>query len=138
MDYDLTRFLKAQSEDYETALREIRGGRKRSHWIWYVFPNVAGLGLSAKSRYYAIRDVGEAREYLNHEVLRARLEEISSALLELKSSDAAEVMGEPDDLKLRSCMTLFLMAEPGHAVFKAVLDKFFGGIPDERTQVNWN
>jgi uncharacterized protein (DUF1810 family) len=133
VEYDLKRFLDAQSAGYETALREIKSGRKRSHWIWYVFPNIAGLGSSPTARRYAIRGIDEARAYLADATLRARLEEISSALLELESCDATEIMGTPDDLKLRSCATLFLEAEPGNVIFRAVLEKFFDGRPDERT-----
>lgn len=105
--YDLDRFLTAQSRDYTTALREIRSGRKRSHWIWYIFPQVAGLGMSSTSQFYAISGLDE--------------------------SDPSAVFGFPDDLKLRSSMTLFAAAAPDEPVFAAVLDQFFGGQPDPRT-----
>lgn len=130
---DLSRFHQAQRRDYAAALAEIRAGRKRSHWIWYIFPQIAGLGFSSTSQYYAIRNLDEARAYLKDETLRAHLLEISRALLELDSSDASAVMGYPDDLKLRSSMTLFELAEPECPVFGAVLEKFFGGRRDERT-----
>lgn len=130
---DLIRFHRAQEEMYDTALREIRSGRKRSHWIWYVFPQIAGLGMSGMSQYYAIRDLDEAREYLADKVLRDRLVEISGALLELDTGDARTVMGFPDDMKLRSCMTLFSEADPGETVFTDVLGKFFGGEKDGLT-----
>lgn len=130
---DLIRFHRAQEEMYDTALREIRSGRKRSHWIWYVFPQIAGLGMSGMSQYYAIRDLDEAREYLADKVLRDRLVEISGALLELDTGDARAVMGFPDDMKLRSCMTLFSEADPGETVFTDVLGKFFGGEKDGLT-----
>ena len=131
--YDLSRFLEAQNNSYDTALREIRAGRKRSHWMWYIFPQIQGLGYSAMAQHYAIRDLGEAREYLQHPVLGPRLIEISEALLSLDESDPRRVMGSPDDLKLRSCMTLFQCAAPDQPVFGKVLDKFYGGQPDGRT-----
>ena len=131
--YDLSRFLEAQKNSYDTALREIRAGRKRSHWMWYIFPQIRGLGYSAMAQHYAIRDLGEAREYLRHPLLGPRLIEISEALLSLDEPDPRRVMGSPDDLKLRSCMTLFQCAAPDQPVFGKVLDKFYGGRPDERT-----
>ena len=131
--YDLSRFLEAQKNSYDTALREIRAGRKRSHWMWYIFPQIRGLGYSAMAQHYAIRDLGEAREYLQHPLLGPRLIEISEALLALEESDPRRVMGSPDDLKLRSCMTLFQCAAPDQPVFGKVLDKFYGGRPDGRT-----
>ena len=131
--YDLSRFLEAQKNSYDTALREIKTGRKRSHWMWYIFPQIRGLGYSAMAQHYAIRDLGEAREYLRHPVLGPRLIEISEALLALDGSDPSRVMGSPDDLKLRSCMTLFQCAAPDQPVFGKVLDKFYGGSPDGRT-----
>lgn len=130
---NLERFHKAQRYDYKQALEEIRSGRKRTHWIWYIFPQIAGLGFSSTSEYYAIRDLEEAKDYLADPVLREHLEEISGALLELPCSDPSRVMGYPDDLKLRSCMTLFEAADPDCAIYPAVLDKFFGGERDERT-----
>ena len=135
MSYDLSRFHKAQAGSYETALAEIRAGRKRSHWIWYIFPQIRGLGYSSMAQYYAIQDLGEARAYLADPVLRERLLEISGALLELEDSDPSRVMGYPDDLKLRSSMTLFALAEPGCSVFTEVLQKFYDGEPDSRTAV---
>ena len=131
--YDLSRFLEAQKTSYDTALREIKAGRKRSHWMWYIFPQIQGLGHSAIARHYAIRDLGEAREYLQHPVLGPRLIEISEALLALDESDPGRVMGSPDDLKLRSCMTLFQSAAPDQPVFGKVLEKFYRGRPDGRT-----
>lgn len=128
----IERFIEAQKNSYDTALREIQTGRKRSHWIWYIFPQIQGLGFSSTARYYAIQDREEAEAYMAHPVLRQRLIEISEALLELESDDAREVMGYPDDLKLKSSMTLFaeISEEP---VFASVLDKFFHGEVDERT-----
>jgi uncharacterized protein (DUF1810 family) len=133
MAADLSRFLKAQEQDYEQALREIRSGRKRSHWMWYIFPQIQGLGFSPTAQYYAIRDLQEARDYLAHPVLGARLKEISSALLDLNGLSASEIFGYPDDLKLRSSMTLFRMADLNETVFLEVLEKYYDGKPDART-----
>jgi uncharacterized protein (DUF1810 family) len=130
---NLDRFLKAQEEDYETALSEIRSGYKRSHWIWYIFPQLKGLGFSSTSEYYGINGLSEAKSYMENEILRARMIEISEALLTLESSDAEDVMGYPDNLKLMSSMTLFAEAAPEEKVFQRVLDKFFGGKKDQRT-----
>jgi len=133
MAYDLERFLKAQEKSYTRALQEIKEGRKVSHWMWYIFPQVQGLGYSPTAQYYAISSLDEARAYVSHPVLGARLREISEALLDVESSDAEEVMGWPDDLKLRSSMTLFSIADPECSVYQKVLDKFFGGEKDEKT-----
>lgn len=129
----LERFLTAQRSSYETALKEIKAGRKRSHWIWYIFPQIAGLGYSETARYYAIRDMDEAKAYMENETLKSRLIEISQALLEVDSDDASQVMGWPDDLKLRSSMTLFALAKPEEKVFQKVLDQFFQGKMDQKT-----
>ena len=133
MTYDLSRFHTAQARDYDTALSEIRSGRKRSHWIWYIFPQIQGLGYSSTAQYYALQDLDEAKAYLADPVLRERLLEISGALLDLDCSDPSSVMGYPDDLKLRSSMTLFALADPECPVFPAVLRKFYHGEMDERT-----
>ncbi|MBR4472897.1 MAG: DUF1810 domain-containing protein [Oscillospiraceae bacterium] len=130
---DLSRFLKAQEGDYERALSEIRSGRKRSHWMWYIFPQIQGLGFSSTAQYYAIRDLQEAKDYLQHPVLGPRLKEISSALLELEGLSASEIFGYPDDLKLRSSMTLFRMADLDCPIFLEVLEKYYNGEPDFRT-----
>lgn len=132
MNSSLDRFLVAQEHSYDTALREIRAGRKRSHWMWYIFPQIAGLGMSYTAQLYSIQDISEARDYIAHPVLGARLIEISRALLTLDSSDATAVMGYPDDLKLCSCMTLFKQVSDD-PVFGAVLDKFYGSRADTRT-----
>lgn len=132
-EYGLNRFLEAQSQDYATALSEIRAGCKLSHWMWYIFPQAKGLGLTSVSQYYGIDGIGEAKAYLSNETLRQNLIEISEALLSLESSDAREILGTPDDLKLRSSMTLFLEADPGCVIFQKVLDKFFHGEKDEKT-----
>ena len=133
MAYDLSRFLKAQERDYDTALAEIRAGRKTSHWIWYIFPQLGELGFSPTAKFYGIVDLDEARAYLANNLLRTRLLEISQALLDLPSRDIEDIMGYPDNLKLCSSMTLFHLAEPTCDVFKKVLDKFFDGKPDEKT-----
>ena len=128
----LERFVQAQADSYARALRDIKSGRKTSHWMWYIFPQLSGLGHSQTARYYAIRDRAEAEAYLAHPVLGKRLLEISSELLKLESSDATAVMGWPDDLKLKSSMTLFSLVsrEP---VFRQVLEKYFSGEEDVYT-----
>lgn len=130
--HDLNRFISAQERSYDAALREIKAGHKRTHWMWYIFPQIAGLGFSSTAQYYAISSMQEAKDYYAHPVLGKRLVEISEALLALDTSDAGAVMGYPDDLKLRSSMTLFLAAS-GDAVFQKVLDKFYSGKPDSKT-----
>ena len=129
----LERFVSAQEKSYDTALQEIRTGRKRSHWMWYIFPQIAGLGHSQTARYYAIKDMEEARAYMKHEILGKNLIEISQALLQTPSSDPGEVMGWPDDMMLKSSMTLFLLAAPECNVFQKVLDIFFHGEKDKNT-----
>lgn len=131
--YDLERFIKAQEQAYELALSEMKSGHKRSHWIWYIFPQIKGLGFSSTSEYYGIDGLGEAKAYMENPILRKRLLEISEVLLTLPSSDAGDVMGYPDDLKLRSSMTLFAEAAPEFDVFQKVLDKFFDGRKDRKT-----
>ena len=132
-DFNLDRFKKAQSRDYATALSEIKNGRKESHWMWYIFPQLKGLGISSMAEFYGIDGLAEAKAYIADDLLRGRLVEISEALLSLPSSDAREVMGYPDDLKLKSCMTLFMEAAPEIDVFGKVLEKFFGGEKDSKT-----
>ena len=133
MTQELDRFLTAQEEDYKQALAEIRSGRKRSHWIWYIFPQVQGLGFSTNSVYYAIRDLQEAAAYLKHPVLGPRLIEITGALLSLPGNNPTKVMGSPDDIKLRSSMTLFSLVSGADEVFGRVLEKYFAGKRDEKT-----
>lgn len=129
--FRLDRFLKAQEDAYPRALEEIRSGGKHSHWMWYIFPQLKALGRSDTAKYYGIRDLEEAKEYWSHPVLSARLVEISQALLE-QSGTAWEIMGNPDDLKLRSSMTLFYQVS-GHPVFRQVIDRFYGGEFDSHT-----
>lgn len=130
---DLNRFLEAQDRDYGAALAQIKAGRKQSHWMWYIFPQIAGLGFSSTSKFYAIKDAAEAESYLRHPVLGARLVEISTALLEIKGKTANRIFGSPDDLKLKSSMTLFAALDETNEVFRKVLDKYFDGAKDERT-----
>jgi uncharacterized protein (DUF1810 family) len=131
--YNLTRFVDAQKDDYAEALAEIRRGRKQSHWMWYVFPQFAGLGSSATSREYSIKSLEEARAYLDHPVLGPRLLECAEALLKIKHRSAPDILGFPDDLKLRSCATLFACVSPPGSVFDRLLDKFYQGARDGRT-----
>ena len=130
---DLTRFIEAQREDYQRALAEIRNGRKTSHWMWYIFPQLVGLGFSQISRYYAIQDLEEAEAFLKDPFLGGNLLEISHALLALDTDNATEVFGQPDDMKLRSSMTLFSLVKDSDPVFRDALDKFFDGKHDSRT-----
>lgn len=129
----LDRFLDAQRGDYAAALAEVRRGRKTSHWMWYIFPQIAGLGQSSTARYYSIRDLEEAREYYAHPVLGQRLREISGALLDLRGSDPVAVFGGIDSMKLKSSMTLFAVAAPDDPLFQQVLDKYYGGEQDVLT-----
>ena len=133
MDNSLKRFTDAQENSYAMAFSEIQQGRKQSHWMWFIFPQIAGLGFSETSRYYAIRDLHEATDFLNHPVLGSRLINISRELLKLKINDAYRVFGSPDDLKLKSSMTLFSTLPEADPVFKAVLEKFFNGEKDTKT-----
>ena len=133
MIYDLSRFIKAQENDYDTALSEIKAGRKTSHWIWYIFPQLEELGFSPTAKFYGIVDLDEARAYLANNLLRTRLIEISQAMLDLSSRDIKDIMGYPDNLKLCSSMTLFHLAEPACDVFTKVLDKYFDGNLDKKT-----
>ncbi len=129
----LTKFITAQQEDFNMALSEIKNGRKQSHWIWYIFPQIVGLGRSTTSEYYAIKNLSEARMYLKNEYLHNNLLTICQALLDLETSDAEEVMGRIDAMKLKSSMTLFTLADSEEQVFKAILNKFFCGELDEKT-----
>ena len=132
-NFDLDRFVKAQERDYNTALAEIKNGRKESHWIWYIFPQIKGLGHSGTAQYYSIQNADEAEAYLNNEYLHNNLIEISNELLKLKSNDILSIMGFPDNLKLCSSMTLFHLVEPDEEIFKKVLDKYYNGKLDENT-----
>ena len=131
--YDLGRFIEAQDDDYEQALAEIRSGRKRSHWMWYIFPQLAGLGFSETARYYAIKSRAEAEAYLAHPILGPHLTEIAEAALRVEGRSAHDIFGSPDDLKLRSCATLFAAVSPEGSVFHGLLEKYFQGKPDPKT-----
>ena len=130
--FDLSRFTDAQAPVFDRALQELRQGRKTSHWMWFVFPQVAGLGMSAMSQKYAIGSLAEARGYLAHPVLGERLRECVEILLEQEGRSAHAIFGSPDDMKLRSCLTLFSEAS-GEEVFLRALDKYFDGEPDPET-----
>ena len=132
-DYNLDRFKTAQERDYQTALKEIKNGCKVSHWMWYIFPQMKQLGYSPTAKYYGLHGIDEAKAYIADDELRQHLVEISEALLALDSDNASHILGYPDDMKLRSCMTLFMLAAPEIPVFQAVLDKFYGGEKDEHT-----
>jgi uncharacterized protein (DUF1810 family) len=130
---DLDRFVVAQEGVHDAALRELRSGRKTGHWIWFVFPQLAGLGRSEISHYYAIRSLDEARAYLAHPVLGPRLREAAAAILGVPVRTADDILGPLDAMKLRSSMTLFHRADADEPVFRAVLDRFFRGTPDDAT-----
>ena len=131
--YDLARFVTAQDPVLERVRAELRRGRKASHWMWFVFPQVAGLGSSPTAQRYALSGLDEARAYLAHPVLGPRLVECAALAAAVEEGDASEVFGYPDDLKLRSSMTLFARAAPSTPAFAAVLERYFGGEPDPRT-----
>ena len=129
----LQKFIDAQENDYSTALTEIKNGYKKSHWMWYIFPQINGLGSSHTTQYFAIKNLEEATMYLQHELLGKRLIEISQILLGLENKSAQEIFGYPDVLKLCSSMTLFAQVENAPSIFKNVLDKYFNGKFDEKT-----
>ncbi len=131
--HDLRRFVDAQANTYEQALAELRDGSKRTHWMWFVFPQIAGLGRSGMAQRFAIADLDEARAYLAHPVLGRRLVECARALTALDVDDPVQVLGSIDAQKLRSSMTLFAHADPGQPVIREVLDHYFGGAEDEAT-----
>jgi len=130
--------MAAQERDYPIALTEIKSGRKRSHWMWYIFPQIKGLGFSSTSQHYGINSLKEADAYSRHPVLGERMVAICKALLELESNNATEIFGSPDDLKLRSSMTLFSAIPGSDPVFQQVLDKFFKGKADQQTMTILN
>jgi uncharacterized protein (DUF1810 family) len=131
--FNLARFVEAQADSYKQALSEIRSGRKRSHWMWFIFPQFAGLGVSSMSERYAVKSVAEAEAYLAHPVLGPRLLECSEAVLRLEGLAAVKIFGSPDDMKLRSCATLFACVSPDGSVFHRIIDKYFDGKRDEAT-----
>jgi uncharacterized protein (DUF1810 family) len=131
--FDLDRFVRAQAGIYESVLAELKNGRKRTHWMWFIFPQVDGLGFSAMSKRYAIKSMEEAHQYLQHPVLGSRLLECTQALLEVEGRSVTDIFGYPDDLKLKSCMTLFMQAAQPGSVFGGVLEKYFHGKQDKQT-----
>ena len=131
--FGLGRFVDAQEGDYERALAELRSGRKRTHWMWYIFPQLDGLAFSATSKRYAIKSVEEAHAYLAHPVLGPRLRQCAEALLRIEGHSATTIFGSPDDLKLRSCATLFACVSPPGSVFERVLDAYYRGERDGKT-----
>lgn len=131
--FDLNRFVRAQAGVYSTALAELKAGCKRSHWMWFIFPQIDGLGQSETARRYSIKSLAEARAYLAHPVLGTRLVACTEALLALEGPSARQIFGRPDDMKLLSSMTLFARISPAASGFSAVLEKYFGGTRDQRT-----
>ena len=131
--YQLRRFLEAQQDNFEQAHREINQGRKLSHWMWYIFPQFEGLGSSSTARRYSIKSLEEAKAYLNHPVLGRRLLQCAEAVLKVEGRSAEQIFGYPDDLKLRSCATLFSSVLPAGSVFDRVLEKYYAGRRDEKT-----
>ncbi len=131
--YDLSRFLRAQEEDYERAVTEIRSGQKRSHWMWYIFPQIDGLGASSASKRYSIKSLDEARAYLQHPILGPRLLACAEAVASVEGRTATEIFGSPDDLKLKSCATLFACVSSPGSVFDRLLGKYYRGRRDGKT-----
>lgn len=132
-DFDLERFVEAQDRVYDQVLQELQAGHKRSHWMWYVFPQLDGLGHSAMAERYGLAGIDEARAYLEHPLLGPRLEACVTALLQHSDKSAREILGSPDHLKLRSCLTLFARAAPGNPLYPLALLQFYGGEPDALT-----
>ena len=133
MKYNIERFIKIQKEDYAMALKEIKNGRKRNHWMWYIFPQLKGLGTSAMAQYYGLENLEEAKEYYNNNYLRKNLLEITKALLSLDNTNIESILGYPDNLKLLSCMTLFEIVDEHEKVFSQILDKYYNGKRDTNT-----
>lgn len=131
--HNLNRFVQAQEDTYEQALSEIRSGKKRTHWMWYIFPQIDGLALSSTAKHYSIKSVEEAKAYLEHPTLGPRLLECAEAVIHIEGRSATEIFGSPDDQKLRSCTTLFAYALPSGSVFDRLLKKYYGGERDEKT-----
>lgn len=132
-DYNLQRFLEAQGRVYDAVLDELRAGRKSSHWMWYIFPQIKGLGHSGTAQKFAITSLEEAKAYLHHPVLGPRLRECTQLVLNVKGHSAEQIFGYPDNLKFRSCLTLFMTAAADNKVFKDALLKYFDGKPDTLT-----
>lgn len=135
MQNDINRFIKPSNRIYDIALAEIKRGKKQSHWMWYIFPQLKGLGKTSTSELYGIASIEEAQAYLAHPILGARLREIAKALLEVKNKTAFEMFGTPDYLKLKSCMTLFKLAAPDETIFQEVIDTYYMGYEDGLTRI---
>ena len=133
MKYNIERFIKIQKEDYAMALKEIKNGRKRTHWMWYIFPQLKGLGTSAMAQYYGLENLEEAKEYYNNNYLRKNLLEITKTLLSLDNTNIESILGYPDNLKLLSCMTLFEIVDKSEKAFSQILDKYYNGKRDTNT-----
>lgn len=131
--YHLQRFLDAQERDYARAYQELQQGKKRTHWMWYIFPQFAGLGFSATSRFYAIQSEAEARAYLQHPLLGSRLQRCMEALLAIQGRSPYDILGSPDDQKLQSCATLFAAISPSPSIFQQILDRYYQGKSDPKT-----
>jgi uncharacterized protein (DUF1810 family) len=131
--HNLKRFVDAQENDYERALSEIKNGRKRSHWMWYIFPQFDGLGFSSTTKRYSIKSIAEAEAYLKHSVLGPRLLKCCEAVLDVEGRSAFDIFGSPDDMKLKSCATLFASVSPPGSVFERLLQKYFDAERDEKT-----
>ena len=131
--HNLQRFHTAQENSYQNAFTEIKNEKKTSHWMWFIFPQIAGLGNTEISKHYAIKDLNEAEQYLKDDILANRLIQITKLLLVIKDKTANEIFGKPDDLKLKSCMTLFSLVKNPNPVFQDVLDRYFKGNKDEKT-----
>lgn len=131
--FDLKRFVEAQEDIYSRALSEIKNGRKQSHWMWFIFPQIEGLGFSPLSQKYAIKNRSEALAYLHHNLLGTRIIEVTNVLLELNGKSAFDIFGNPDTMKLKSCMTLFATVSPENSIFQQVLEKYFNGEQDNKT-----
>ena len=131
--YQLERFVAAQQSIYQQVVDELSAGRKRSHWMWFIFPQLAGLGFSAMAQRYAVSGLAEARAYLAHPVLGPRLRECSALVLAVQGATVHGIFGSPDNMKFHSSMTLFAQAAPEEALFRDCLDKYFGGVPDQAT-----
>jgi uncharacterized protein (DUF1810 family) len=131
--FDLQRFVDAQAPVYERVRAELRNGRKQSHWMWFIFPQIAGLGHSAMAQRYAISSLGEAEAYLEHPILGARLCECTNLIAQVEGKSAYQILSSPDDMKFHSCLTLFAQAAPEEPLFRAALDKYFDGAEDPQT-----
>ena len=131
--FDLQRFVDAQAAVYERVREELKNGRKQSHWMWFIFPQIAGLGHSAMAQRYAISSLDDAKAYLANPVLGPRLRECTSLVLQVVGKSALQILGSPDDMKFRSCMTLFARAAPEEALFRTALEKYFDGVEDSQT-----